>query len=302
MRNEVLVLLANSAEPLQKQFNKACELYRKSPGSNARTIGYLNMGYSSARLETVLHELQKLHGITPKEIAIHKANAQASATATASQDDSAVVTLPVASDVLTKDSGDLLSDGTPAPAELFAAAPAEVKEEIKLRDEFPFLRDPNCPDKILVLVGKKLGHYESYLEKHANLLVAFPETDEAGKIISSGSPLSKEEIFALASAAVRDFVINQEIYDELNHFKATGEILGKHPIFADEEFARKLDGQSVQQVALRKSNLINYINRATKEIEESKDEAVIQKKTERIADWNRQLSIVNDWLDKHDKK
>lgn len=300
MKDQVLALLCDQEKTPQEKFNQASALFRNSPGANSRLVNFYNaQGYSGTRLESLFHELKKLHGISEKDVAIaaveNKTEVNSEATA--------VTSTKTDEYVYTDESGIALN---PAPeikaaADVFAFAPAEVKTEIKLRDEFPFLKDENCPDKLLLLVGKKMGHYDRYCDFHAEMMKSVDEIDADGNVTVPGAELTAEEKFELAKSAVQNFVANQDIYDELNHYKATGEILGKHPIFEDEEFRKKLDGQTVQQVAIRKGNLINYIGKSKKKFDSLPEKKQLEETTKQVR-WQRELEIVNEWLASHDKK
>ena len=126
--------------------------------------------------------------------------------------------------------------------EVFTTAPDEVKETVKLRDEFPFLDDPECPDELYILVGKKMAHYNAYVNAHEDLMVNLEneETIDGPKI-----PMTPEQIFEFAKKAVENFEVNQDIYAELNHYKETGEILGKHPIFMERKLKASVDVLSI---------------------------------------------------------
>jgi hypothetical protein len=67
-KETVLEFFRDQPESAPERFNKACELYRQSPGKNTNIERSLNIsGYNAYSLETVEHELQKLHGITDLE-------------------------------------------------------------------------------------------------------------------------------------------------------------------------------------------------------------------------------------------
>ena len=314
MRNQVLAFLTDLPKTPQEQFNKGFELLRKSEGANTRTVQFINsQGFSTTRLESIVHELKKIHAIGEKELAIAKAEPkqvkEVDPTAKVIQmdvTDSKVVRSDVYSDAsgkpLTNDDGTAKVPEFKTPSEVFEFAPVDVKTDIKLREEFPFLKDPNCPDKMLVLVGKKISHYENYVGFHAALMTTVGENDEQGNVIVAPKALTDDEVFAIAKGAVASFEANQDIYDELNHYKATGEILGKHPIFADEELRSKLDGQNLLQVNLRKSNLKNYLGKAEKFLSEPNDEKKLTAKREQVKVWTRELEITEEWLAKNANK
>ena len=71
----------------------------------------------------------------------------------------------------------------------------EKQEGVKLREEFPFLNNPDCPDLAHVLVGRKIAAWIRYQENHKKL-----EQFDAGEI-----ELSEEEKVQVSKDAVSDF-------------------------------------------------------------------------------------------------
>lgn len=69
---------------------------------------------------------------------------------------------------------------------------------------------------------------------------------------------SPEQFSSLAKTAVEQYIENRSIWEELNHFKANGKILGSHPIFHELiafEALRKLNSSELSR---KRTNL--YIN------------------------------------------
>jgi len=146
--------------------------------------------------------------------------------------------------------------------------PEQIKKTIKLREHFPFLKDPKCPNEAKILVADMISSYEKYKEAHATLFDA----------------TSEEDILKACHDIIEPYLENREIWDELEHFKKTGEFLGEHPIFdlIDQfESLKKMDGKAL---AKRRETLINGINRNKKDIE--KGEA----NPEKIENWRKALA------------
>ncbi len=179
--------------------------------------------------------------------------------------------------------------------EVFTTAPDDVKETVKLRDEFPFLNDTDCPEELYILVGKKFAHYDAYVKAHAALLVNV----EDGNI----TEMTSEEIFALAIVAVENFEVNQEIYAELKHYAETKTILGTHPIFTERKLKSEIDLMTIQQATTRMSNLENYVRRDGKKLASKKTTSEEKEKLQKkITAWNFELSVIKAKLGFSDKK
>lgn len=70
MKNEVIKFLAETPKSKPDQFNQALSLYRRSKNNDQSQVRFMNsLGYSEARLEILLYELKKLHGISDLQVA-----------------------------------------------------------------------------------------------------------------------------------------------------------------------------------------------------------------------------------------
>src|SRR5690606_1387694 len=142
---------------------------------------------------------------------------------------------------------DASKNENPAPS-------SEADEKKKLREEFPFLNEKDCPDKFKILVADKFTALKAYEDAHAEL----QRKKAAGE---------EEGLFELGKTSVENFELNQLIYDELNYYKEHKEILGNHPIFADDMLQKQVDGYSTKEAMKRQGNLRSYISRETPKLE-----------------------------------
>lgn len=177
-----------------------------------------------------------------------------------------------------------------AKADVFVKAPDQVKETVKLRDEFPFLNDlETCPEEFHILVGHKFAYYEKYVAANKALLVLVDTEAEGDKAPESMTP---EQITALALEAVENFQLNQDIYKELNHYKETGKVLGEHPIFKERVLRASVEKLNPGTCAKRIGNLENYIRRDRNHAKKAKDEAEKEKFLNKVKDWELELKMI----------
>ncbi len=94
----------------------------------------------------------------------------------------------------------------------------------RFRDDFPFLRDADCPPELKILASDKITAHEQYMEAHAQLFDC----------------TSLDECYRTARVAIDSFLENRAIFAELDYYKEHHAILGKHPIFAHLRQLRKL--------------------------------------------------------------
>jgi hypothetical protein len=166
------------------------------------------------------------------------------------------------------------------PVEKVKLIPEEVVKSIKLRDEFPFLSNKDCPRELKILVNDMLTTYETYKMAHEELLDAAVE----------------DEIKKLSADVVENFLENRQIWDELNHYKEKGEVLGEHPIFAQMERQDELAKMTQEDLILLERNLVNKINRTKAQIKKGDKPHLNQERSERIKEFEFDLPIVRRLL------
>ena len=147
--------------------------------------------------------------------------------------------------------------------------PDGVKMTIKLRDEFPFLKSPDCPPVLKVLVQDKLNAYDAYKEAHEALFTA--ETED--------------ELLQAASDTVENYLENRAIWDELNYYKENNEILGKHPIFEEMKLQEEVDAMVTADLFKEHNNVKSNITKTKKSIENSPNDP-------KIYEWSQKLELL----------
>lgn len=173
-------------------------------------------------------------------------------------------------------------------SKVLAELPEEVRKSIRLREEFPFLATADCPPLLKQLVGHMLDAYDKYRHAHQALFAA--TTDE--------------DIAELSKTVVDNYIENREIWDELNHFKNHGKILGKHVIFKSTLVEEKVAAMSVVELAKRKETLVKSISRKKNQLEKesaAKPHLVEGWKNAMAAD-EAELQLVVKALESADKK
>ncbi len=129
--------------------------------------------------------------------------------------------------------------------------PIEVKKTIKLREQFPFLREKDCPDILKLLVNEMITAYEKYKAGRSQLF----------------NSLTAEEEALLSRDIVDNFIENKEAFAELEHYKNNGQILGAHPIFEAQKIKEELDALNAEELSLKASALRKNISTNKKKSE-----------------------------------
>ena len=167
----------------------------------------------------------------------------------------------------------------------FLDAPEDVKQGIKLRDQFPFLTDADCPDKFKILVADKFTAHATFVGSR----------EDIKKMIADGATF--EDLFELAKKAVENFELNLDIYDELNYYNEHKQILGKHPIFKEEMMNESVEAMTTKELIKRQKNLRSYISREEKVLEKMKEGDEKVALSEKIVDWKHELELVDKRVD-----
>ena len=280
LKTRVLLLLkAVSKTEKFDLFNQAFALYKESPDKLLGMESKLNrVGFTDDGLQNLLYDLQKMHNITDTEIV------------------SEIEVVPEAVPEAPSVPGEGLQEEAKAVAEKVlehteeTTVPhqyVEATELEPLRTEFPFLNDKNCPEVMFVVVGKRISAYRRYQELHAKLQ----------EVLDGTVTVTEEEQTALATETQQAFAENQALWDELNHYNTTGEILGKHPLFRESVAQKEVNAMTVDQLAKYRTSSATFISKKrtalkAKGLSEGKKSELL----EAIADREYKLGLVNTKL------
>ncbi|UOY07718.1 hypothetical protein L0P88_04005 [Muricauda sp. SCSIO 64092] len=133
-------------------------------------------------------------------------------------------------------------------AKQLAEIPGEVKASIKLRDQFPFLREKDCPDSLKLLVNELITSYEDFKDNQPKL----------------HDLLQDDEAKALVDVVLKDYIENKQAWAELEHYNTTGQVLGEHPLFEILEEKERITRLETPDLAKEIKNLENNIGRNKK--------------------------------------
>ena len=156
------------------------------------------------------------------------------------------------------------------------SVPDPVRRGFKLREEFPFLKKKECPGVLKELVADMLTAYDNYVEGHRKLVEAMDE----------------QVIAELSQSVVEDYLENRMIWEELEHYKKTGELLAKHPIFDWHKRREEIRSLTTPDLVKLKDQLENKIPRTRKLISDEPDHKETEKRQQRLSEFERELTEV----------
>lgn len=120
-----------------------------------------------------------------------------------------------------------------------------TKESIKLRDQFPFLKQDDCPRVLHFLV--------------ADLITAHEEFVTLQPLLHKNA--TEEQLKKLVKDVKCSFITKKEIFAELDYYKTNGALLGEHSLFEQLAAEEEIVKLNAIDLAKKSSNLINNINR-----------------------------------------
>ena len=158
----------------------------------------------------------------------------------------------------------------------------QQKKTIKLRDEFPFLGKKDCPEEFAILVNKMLTAYDDYRSNRDKLY----DIDKN----------NLDACYQGARSVLDSHILNREIWEELNHYKIHGTILGKLSEFKGREIREKF--LSMSTVSLGKITGNNIPRKMSYYKKQLNDNATKNKDEIRakMADAEDELSVIKKIL------
>ena len=187
---------------------------------------------------------------------------------------------------------DELTDELEQAREKYAEAPEPVRKMIRFREKYTFLNKPDCPDILKILVNDLFAAYDTYKTAFAHLQLIPDETIA--------------EAAVEAERVVTAYLANREIWDELEHYRTTGEILGKAAKFRElekvepvEDLAGLSDLDLVKKLNSARANQSKQ-RKAIKTAEESGNDPTAA--TAALESWTETRTRIEDEIERRKKK
>ncbi|MDQ1150163.1 hypothetical protein QE382_002147 [Sphingobacterium zeae] len=153
------------------------------------------------------------------------------------------------------------------------------KEQYRVRTQWPFLADPDCPHELKLLISDKITIYSNCVKTYESL-----------------SDAKENELCDKLRILVTNFVDNHRIYQELQHYKKTKTTLGEHPIFAQIKRIKDLRNLNTMELFKKKKNIENNLWRTKAKLKKEKREDLVRQRNEKIKELQMQLAEVNRLL------
>ncbi len=253
-----------------RKFNTGLALYYQHGNNLALKKTFNRQGENPFNLQLLQEELRKLAVIEPDDfrhmlsIPVHQYKKEVK------EEPAPVVPEPLAAEKI---------DPTDIQC-LKSNLPDNARKAIRIREEFPFLKETNCPPELKILVSDMLTAYDTYRKAHEDCFTAENEA----------------QLLEYARATVENFIENRLIWEELNHYKTTGEILGKHPIFEELRELSAIRSMNATDLAKMKGNLRSSITKLHKALEKGDKPELNEQRHENLSSKERLLVAVENEL------
>lgn len=156
----------------------------------------------------------------------------------------------------------------------------------RFRDDFPFLRDPNCPPELKILAADKITAHERYIQAHDHLFDC----------------TTLDECYQTARTAIENFQENRDIFAELDYYREHHAVLGKHRIFDLLRQLRKLKELSIVQLIAQQRRLRMAIWRINDEIKKGTKPHLLSEREQRRSQKEALLNEINNLIEAYNAR
>lgn len=165
---------------------------------------------------------------------------------------------------------------------------SDEKKRFVLREEFPFLVKDDCPEEFKVLVADMITAHDRYMKAHNELYAVANKDNEA--------------CFAVARVLVENYLNNRRCWNELEHYKKTGQILGEHELFAKRNREKELKEMPVTELMALYRNLPRNIRYYGKLVEDDPDNELTAERLKKKEWFEWELKNVKRLMDVRERK
>lgn len=151
----------------------------------------------------------------------------------------------------------------------------------RFRDDFPFLRDPDCPAELKILATDKITAHERYIRAHDRLFDC----------------TSLDDCYRTARETIENFQENRAIFAELDYYREHRTVLGKHRIFEHVQQLRALEKMGIVELIAEQRRLRSAIWRIDNEIKKGDKPHLQTEREQRRRQKARLLDEVSKRID-----
>ena len=153
------------------------------------------------------------------------------------------------------------------------------------REDWPFLSKPDCPQELKILAADKITAWTNFAAEHERLF----------------SCVSPEQCLETAKKCVFFYRQNRKIFSEFAHYRETGRVLGKHPVFAETLRYREMLSAGPFDLMRRRHNLLSAISHLRVQLASGDRPDLEAGRRELLASKERELAEVEKILTNYER-
>ena len=153
------------------------------------------------------------------------------------------------------------------------------------REDWPFLSRPDCPPELKILAADKITAWSNFASAHEKLFDC----------------VTPEQCLEHAKNCVFYYQQNRKIFSEFAHYKETGHVLGKHPVFGEIRRSREMLSAGPVELMRQQHNLRAAISRLKRQLGSGGRPDLDAGRAELLATKERELSEVEKILENYEK-
>lgn len=154
-----------------------------------------------------------------------------------------------------------------------------------LRDDWPFLGDPDCPQELKILAADKITAMKGFARAHDRLYTC----------------TTSEEAYDTAMNCILFYCQNRKILSEFAYYKEHHTVLGRHEIFEETRRLRELRSAGILELVRRQKNLRTSINKLKAKLRRGDRQDLEISRMELLSARERELSEVERLIDEYGK-
>lgn len=304
MKNKVISILVDKALGNEKKYSELLQLMNSK--FNIMQVRNFQSGYTEHKLNVLLYEAQKAFEIS--DLDIHNFKPEENSNDEKNNEEQKSINPGAGEGSQNPDETQIPEQSNP----FFKALETntDAQEGLKFRDEYPFLKNPDCPSEIHALVGEKITAWEQFaLNREAlDLFTILPDqpediTEFQKKLIEKFEAYTPEEkedaLYMYAKSAVENFQLNADIKAELDFYKEKGKVLGKHPSLNNLAIKQEISELDEAGLVEMKTKASKNASKARTEIE---NKGTNEAREKRVNDWELRQKLSEERLEKEFKK
>ena len=281
MKNKVMHCLKDSNLGKIEKYNKLVDFLAQK--KNSLQLRMFNLGYSDARMDVLVAEVKKAYEI--KDLDLYKFNVEDYEKQLQEKEQE------VPENTGTENSKEPETELSEQETKFLEALKQneDATAGLKLREEYPFLREESTPQELKALVTDKITAWYDFAEKHEKLAKM---VENSGNTISeNGEP---DPLAVLCKEAIDKFQLNADIKKELDFYKEKGKVLGIVPQLKFLKIDQELDEMS-------EADLVKHRLDAQKNKNKVKEPKTDKEKA-RFENWSYREKKASELLDTKFKK